>query len=249
MGNNRPVTAPPPITPPRIVEDVIVEILCVVPNFIRAISPVVPEIFAVLLPIFAPLVAPFLAIFPRAFQLIPTLVPILLEIIATLLPLFAPFVPSFTAVIDPVAPFVVAVLRPFTPVRSLFRSCSSFSGAWPIGWELTRTIAERGAKSGTSADTGGSAEKLPDPLAGSWEGLLPGRVAAFPRDGLVPVEGFCDGRVPDPVPGRLADGSWVAPPPVEGRVPAEGRCEPLDGTRPPLGRAAPADPEISPPEK
>ena len=38
-------------------------------------------------------------------------------------------------------------------------------------------------------------------------------------------------------------------PPAEGRVPVEGRCEPPDGTRPPLGRDAPGDPATLPPEK
>lgn len=133
-----------------------------------------------LLPIFAPLVAPFLAIFPRAFQLIPTLVTIFLEIIAACLPLFAPFVPGFTAVIDPIAPLVVAVLGTFAPVRSLLRPGSSFPSAWPIGRELTRTIAERGAKSSASANARGGAEKVARSFSGELRRFVTGPVSRVP---------------------------------------------------------------------
>src|SRR4029078_7462355 len=47
--------------------------------------------------------------------------------------------------------------------------------------------------------------KLPEPFAGSCDGLWPGRVSAFPRDGLVPRDGCCEGRVPFPPLGRLPD--------------------------------------------
>jgi hypothetical protein len=55
----------------------------------------------------------------------------------------------------------------------------------------------------------------------------------------VPMEGFFEGREPVPALGRLPEGSCAVPVPFEGRVPAEGRCEPPDDTRPPLGRDPP----------
>ena len=138
----RPVTAPAPVTPPRIIKDVIVKVLGVVPNLFRAVGPVIPKIFAVLLPILASLVAPFLAIFARALQLVPAFVAIVLEIVATLFALFGAFVPRFAAIVDSIAPLIITVLRPLTPIRPLFWPGPRLARAWSVGWQLTWTIPE-----------------------------------------------------------------------------------------------------------
>ena len=149
-----------------------------------------------LLPIFASLVAPFLAIIARVLQIIPALVAIVFEFVAALLALFAPLVPGFTAVVDPIAPLVVTILRAITPVRTLLGArAPSFAdtradqlGADSVDWPM-RARRERHPHQRRLRRPG----KLPEPFAGSWEGLLPGRVPASPRDGFVPRKAFARG--------------------------------------------------------
>src|SRR5690349_17877363 len=95
-----------------------------------------------LLPVLAALIAPFLAIFARAFKLVPALVAIVLKILAALLALLASLAPGFVPIVDSVPPLIVAIRRTLTPVRSLFRADRSLSGAWPFGWQLSRTVAD-----------------------------------------------------------------------------------------------------------
>ena len=66
--------APATRTPPVVVEDVVVEIAGVVPNFLGAITTVIPQIFAMPLPILAIRVAPVLAVFTGGIEVVPTLV-------------------------------------------------------------------------------------------------------------------------------------------------------------------------------
>jgi hypothetical protein len=98
-----------------------------------------------LLPIFAPLIAPILAISTRALEFVPTLVAIVLEILAALLTLFAPVAPGFVAVVDTIAPLVVAILRPPTPVRPLFGASRPLARVRTFGWKLAWAITSSDA--------------------------------------------------------------------------------------------------------
>ena len=142
------------MSPPGIIEDVIVKILRVVPDLIRPVGSIIPKVFAMLLPVFAPLVAPFLAIVAPALQIIPTLIAIVLELVAPVLALFAPLGPGFAAVIDPLAPLVVTILRAIAPVRTLFRPSGSLTNTPPICRELARAIGNCAPKCGPGTNSG-----------------------------------------------------------------------------------------------
>ena len=162
------------MSPPDIIEDVIVKILRVIPDLIRTVGPVIPKVFAMLLPVFTPLVAPFLAIVAPALQIIPTLIAIALELVPPLLALFAPLGPGFVAAIDPLAPLVVTILRAIAPVRTLFRASRSLSNTAVICRKLARAIGKRAAQRGASTGS----DRRPEKITGAFRRKLR-RLAAW----------------------------------------------------------------------
>ena len=194
------------MSPPGIIEDVIVKILRVIPDLIRPVGWIIPKVFAMLLPVFALMVAPFLAIVAPALQIIPTLIAIVLELVTPVLALFAPLGPGFAAVIDPLAPLVVTILRTIAPVRTLFRASGSLTNALPICRELARAIGNCAAQCGPGTNSGCRPEESTGAFRRKLRRLVARSSFRVPPDGLVPRDGCCEGRARFPPLGRLADG-------------------------------------------
>ena len=139
-----------------VVEDVVVEVLGVVPNLVGAIAAVIPQLFAMALPVFAILIAPVLAVLASAIEIVPTLILVLLEVIARLLAILRALIPRLAARIDALLPLLIAILRALGPIRPLFWTAGPFTarsraipGARPVSnsptitcGQLRRTVGE-----------------------------------------------------------------------------------------------------------
>ena len=192
------IVAPATSTPPVVIEDIVVEIFHVVPNFLAAVPTVFPKIFAVLLPILAVVFTPIPPIFATILDIVPTIFAVFPPIVPGLLTTILAILPGIVAIIDPVLPLVISVLGTLLPVTTILRAgqftisrsdpaISTVPGQvrGPIP-DLATTSQRSTGQGSSSRHSSGNAEEIPYTIFGrAFVGaLLPGsRADPVPRRG------------------------------------------------------------------